>query len=307
MRDLASGQYEHLHTLNDLRQVLSSGGDSVGDMMQRLNPAVWVPAVRVLGMQKIPDMLIVMSISLAGLFVGCLLLYLTLRFCLGSRNHPTLQVAVHTRSNVVHVIALSLKILSIAAGFFIALGTVGIDPINVALSVGVVTAVIGLAFQRVGNQVAATYTVTGGGLLAEGMVLVVSTRIGIAIAEVVAIGMYNTLLQGVLIGPIGQVLGLKSPEEVSNGKDLDKEMMFYVPNSEFVDGSWGRLPRKEDDVTSTGEGKPEAPPMTLSRAVDPDSIGSGLWPLEWLRTTTASGKPSMLKKGRTIRIPRKTQ
>ena len=159
MRDLASGDYANLESLEDLRHVLR-GGDDLGGMMQRLNPATWVPAVRVLGMHKIPDMLIVMAISLAGLLVGVILMYLTLRFCLGGAKHPRLHMANHTRSNVVHVIALSLKILAIMAGLYIALGSVGIDPVSVALSLGVVTVLISIAFQRVGNQVRAHCTCT---------------------------------------------------------------------------------------------------------------------------------------------------
>lgn len=307
MRDMAAGEYAHLRTLNDLRHVLQ-GGDDFGGMMQRLNPAMWMPAVRVLGMHRIPDMLIVMAISLGGLLVGCVLLYLTLRCCLGSSSHPRLQMANHTRSNVVHVIGLSLKILAILAGVYIALASVGIDPVSLALSLGVVTVLMGIAFQRVGNQVAATYTVTGDGLLAEGMVVVVATRIGIAVAEVVAIGMYNTLLQGVLVGAIGKTLGLKDADRVGMMEDdgqLAGEMVFYVPNSEFVDGSWGRMPLKEDAVTSTGEGKPRPPPrVPMAQAIDPDDAGmiSGL-----LRGFTGSGNRSMLRKPRTqqVRIPRK--
>lgn len=294
MRHLIEGKYQDLHSLDDLRAVLQSG-QNLSDVMQRLNPTVWVPAVRVLGMQRIPDMLIVMAISLAGLLAGTISMYLILRFCLGGSKHPRLQLATHTRSNAVHVTALSLKILFIIAGMYIALGSVGIDPINVALSLGVVAMFVTVAFQRVGIQVAATFTVTGGGYLAEGMVIVAGTRVGIIKGEIVAIGTYNTLVQGVIVGGIVEALGLREGEQ----------MVFYIPNSDFVDGSWARMPMREDDVTSTNEGKPTPPPdvpVTLQTRIARAEDASDGYIGRLVRYVRPSGKPSSIKR---VRIPRK--
>lgn len=285
MRDLAQHNYTALHSLSDLREVLREAHDFNG-IMTRLNPAHWIPAVRVLASQQIPDMLIVAAISLGGLLLGFIAMYLVLRFCLGRATHPRLQMATHTRSNAVHVIALSLKILFIIAGLYTALSVIGIDPVSVALSVGVVGLMIGYAFQRPASQVAATFTLTGGGLLAEGMVVVVATRVGIVRGEITAIGTYNTLIQGTLIGGVAKNIGLKE----------DGQMVFYVPNSDFIDGSWGRMPSREDAITTTGEGQPNAPPtLPVPVGMGVSSDGSGVV-TQLMRYVTGSGKASMLKR-----------
>lgn len=249
LRDLVDGDYSHLKTLDDLRRVLQSANDFDG-MMTRLNPSYWMPAMRVLGMQKIPDMLIVFAISLGGLLFGIGAMYLVLYLCLPkSARHPRLRLRTYTRSNAVHVIALGLKIIFVLGGLYTALSTVGIDPISTALSLGVVSILMGYAFQRPAGQIGATFTLTSSGLIAEGMEVVVPSSVGIVKGEITAVGQIFTTVQGQMVGNVNQVLGLPDGTEGT----------FYIPNEQILVAGFGRFPSLEDDVTTTGEGKPSAP------------------------------------------------